>query len=122
MKRCGLAAVAFVLLAGTPAGRAMAQEGLQKARHRHRAHAVLSESAARPLTVNPAPVAPAPPATFEPSLVGQDDADSYGNIAAFNPSPYTTSGTQFPFGLDGVGGFGSDLGFGAGEDGSVYQR
>ena len=46
----------------------------------------------------------------------------YGDIRSFDPEPSVDSGTQLPFGLDGVGGFGSDLGFDAGEDASIYDR
>ena len=46
----------------------------------------------------------------------------YGDVAAYVPAPLIDSGVQFPYGLDGVGGYGSDLGFAAGNDGEVYDR
>lgn len=46
----------------------------------------------------------------------------YGDIRSFDPDPSIDSGRQLPYGLDGVGGFGSDLGFDAGADADVYDR
>ena len=46
----------------------------------------------------------------------------YNDIRLFDPVPSIDSGTQFPYGLDGIGGFGSDLGFNAAEDSHVYDR
>ena len=53
-----------------------------------------------------------------------DDTDRvrYNDIHTFVPNPYTDSGQQFPFGLDGIGGYGSDLGFEAGQDSALYKR
>lgn len=51
-----------------------------------------------------------------------DGNTRYNDIRSFNPAPYVTSGYQFPFGLDGVGGYGDDLGFDAGNSASLYQR
>lgn len=52
----------------------------------------------------------------------QDGPIRYGDIRSFDPDPSVDSATQLPYGLDGIGGFGSDLGFDAGEDASVYVR
>ena len=46
----------------------------------------------------------------------------YGDVRSFNPFPTVTSGTQLPYGLDGIGGFGSDVGFSAGSDSALYDR
>lgn len=63
----------------------------------------------------------------EPDAYGQDDpyADGpvrYNDVRDFSPFPYADSGRQFPFGFDGVGGYGSDLGYNEGQDASVYDR
>ena len=52
----------------------------------------------------------------------QDGPIRYGDIRSFDPDPSVDGGTQLPYGLDGIGGFGSDLGFDAGEHASVYVR
>ncbi len=54
--------------------------------------------------------------------VYQDGPIRYNDIRDFSPSPYTTSGVQFPYGLDGIGGYGSGFGYSAGEDTAVYDR
>ena len=61
---------------------------------------------------------------------GPDDGDNvlvdgpirYGDIHGFSPFPYATSGQQFPYGFDGIGGYGSELGIGAGQNASIYDR
>lgn len=63
--------------------------------------------------------APAP--TDEPGSFFESGT-AYNNIRAFVPDPKTDSGTQLPYGLDGIGGYGSDLGFSAGQDTAVYDR
>lgn len=51
-----------------------------------------------------------------------DGATHYNNVRLFSPVPSVDSGTQLPYGLDGIGGFGSDLGFSAAADARVYDR
>jgi hypothetical protein len=51
-----------------------------------------------------------------------DGATHYNNIRMFDPFPTIDSGTQLPYGLDGIGGYGSDFGFGAAQDARVYDR
>jgi hypothetical protein len=46
----------------------------------------------------------------------------YDSIRTFDPAPYADSGTQFPLGLDGIGGYGSDIGVSAGHDARIYDR
>ena len=58
----------------------------------------------------------------ESGLSGEDGDVAYGDIRRFDPVPYIDSGLQFPYGLDGIGGYGSDLGFEAGQDTAIYQR
>lgn len=64
---------------------------------------------------------------FEVAPTDEDDplfdgATHYNNIRLFDPFPSVDSGTQLPYGLDGIGGFGSDLGFSAAADARVYDR
>lgn len=51
-----------------------------------------------------------------------DGPTRYGDISTFDPVPYIDSGLQYPYGFDGIGGFGSDMGLRAGADASLYQR
>ena len=51
-----------------------------------------------------------------------DGAINYGNVRLFNPVPSIDSGRQLPYGLDGIGGYGSDYGTSAGQDTAVYDR
>ena len=73
----------------------------------------------RALTIN-RPFAP-PFAANEPDPL-EFGSMRYGDVRSFSPFPTITSGTQLPYGLDGVGGFGSDVGFSAGSDATVYDR
>ena len=70
--------------------------------------------AARPLTARPLTVQ----RYFPPS----DDLEVFNHISIFDPVPSVDSGVQLPYGLDGVGGYGSDFGFSAGSDGALYDR
>jgi hypothetical protein len=112
------------VLACSEAGRS--EEARTRAGHRRvHATAFTRQASARSLTVRPPQrgVYANPYVGCDPSsFIGQDDDDAYGNVASFNPAPAITSGVQFPFGLDGVGGYGSDLGFEAGQSETVYQR
>ena len=85
-------------------------------RARHRSIVAPSRTAYRDLTINRAPSA------VDEDDVFNDGETRYNDIASFNPAPAVTSGTQLPFGLDGIGGYGRDLGFAEGQDSSVYQR
>ena len=68
--------------------------------------------AARPLTV-----------TREfPGEAARDAETVYNRITVFNPVPSIDSGVQLPYGLDGIGGYGSDFGFSAASDATVYDR
>lgn len=51
-----------------------------------------------------------------------DSTISYGNVRLFNPVPSIDSGRQLPYGLDGIGGYGSDYGTSAGQDAALYNR
>ncbi len=62
---------------------------------------------------------PAPEANDDPLF---DGATHYNNVRLFDPAPTVDSGTQFPYGLDGIGGYGSDLGLSAAANESVYDR
>ncbi|MDX7950369.1 hypothetical protein P7D22_04150 [Lichenihabitans sp. Uapishka_5] len=71
----------------------------------------------RGLTVTRPPVVPR-----DDEEIYQDGPTRYNNIRDFSPSPYVTSGVQFPYGLDGVGGYGNDLGPSGGDDTALYDR
>lgn len=51
-----------------------------------------------------------------------DGTISYGDVRLFNPVPSIDSGRQMPYGLDGIGGYGSDYGTSAGQDAALYDR
>ena len=112
--------LACVIVTGVSAP-ALSQERPASA---HRKHIHRQSPADRPLTVTrpPESIYAQPYVGGDPDFVGHDPDEVYGNVANFNPEPYVTSGTQFPFGLDGIGGWGSDLGFEAGQSSTVYQR
>jgi hypothetical protein len=129
MKRSFRRAVSSVLFVSvaivlcTEAG--WAEESQTRAGHRRVHVAPTRQASARSLTVRPPrrgayvnPYVGGDPSSF----IGQDDDDAYGHVANFNPAPAITSGVQLPFGLDGIGGYGSDLGFEAGQSESIYQR
>ena len=65
---------------------------------------------------------PEPYVGGDPNFLGQNDEDVYGTVANFNPVPPITSGVQYPYGLDGAGGYGDNLGFEAGQSEQTYQR
>ena len=74
----------------------------------------------RGLTINrPPEIMPLPGGDQD---IYRDGPIRYNDIRDFSPAPYTTSGVQYPYGLDGIGGYGSDLGFGAGQDSALYNR
>jgi hypothetical protein len=85
--------------------------------------------------VQPSGAPPAPyrgltvtrPPVEAPDPYGSDDiyVDGpirYNDIRDFSPVPAIDSGRQFPFGFDGVGGYGSDLGYNEGQDAALYDR
>lgn len=116
--------VLFALAIGTEASAAATQD-LNVHRH-HRAHQPRAEVAVaattvpyRGLTITRPPAAEAGPDDEE---IYQDGPIRYNDVRDFSPSPYTTSGVQVPYGLDGVGGYGSDLDFGGGQDSALYDR
>ena len=82
----------------------------------HHRRAAEARGASYPgLTIRRAPISP-------PDDIYDDGETRYNDIASFNPAPAITSGTQFPYGLDGIGGYGADLGFAEGQDATVYER
>jgi hypothetical protein len=87
--------------------------------HPLRTAAVSSTGTVRSLTI-----IRRPPPTISPDQddIYVDGPIRYNSIRTFDPAPYADSGRQFPFGLDGIGGYGSDLGVDAGHDAAIYDR
>lgn len=113
-----------VVAIGMTVGTAQAQD-VAPLRHRHvrqhRAEIVTTGAPVsyRGLTINRNPEGTAVP---DDQDIYQDGPVRYNDIRDFSPSPYTTSGVQFPFGLDGIGGYGSSLDIGSGQDSALYNR
>lgn len=118
------ACIAGVLIAAfIPSGGAAAQDEtpLRSPRATARVRPVVAVPArARDLTINRRPQNP--DTEGSPDDVYVDGPIRYNSVRTFDPVPYADSGRQFPFGLDGIGGYGSDLGFLAGHDSAVYDR
>ena len=116
--------VLFALAIGAEASAAAAQENTAHRHHRARQSRAVVTLAATPvpyrgLTITRPPAAGTVPDDQE---IYQDGPVRYNDIRDFSPSPYTTSGVQFPYGLDGIGGYGSNLDFGEGQDSALYNR
>lgn len=110
-----------VLGATTMHGRdAEAQTGA--ARHRVARNGAATDASIdyRGLTITrPPDLAPDP---YSPDDTYTDGPIRYNDVHDFSPFPYADSGRQFPYGFDGIGGYGSDLGYNEGQDASVYDR
>ena len=116
------------LLAMFAIGISASGAGAQSVAPRHRGHVpqqraeIVTDGAPvtyRGLTINRTPQGiPVP----DDQDIYQDGPVRYNDIRDFSPSPYTTSGVQYPFGLDGIGGYGSGLEVGSGEDSALYDR
>ena len=119
-----LVSVLLALATGTEASAAATQNANVHRHHRaHLSRAAVAVAATtvpyRGLTVTRPPAAETAPDDQE---IYQDGPVRYNDIRDFSPAPYTTSGVQYPYGLDGVGGYGSDLDFGGGQDSALYDR
>lgn len=104
---------------------AVAQDLKVRQHHHARRHPALVAAASAPvayrgLTISRPPEAA--PSAGDDEEIYQDGPVRYNDVRDFSPAPYATSGVQFPYGLDGIGGYGSDLDFGAGQDTAVYDR
>lgn len=116
------ATLTFVLVGSAVVSSATAAQVGSPARHRV---ARLHPSGAPPVTYRGLTVTRPP--VEAPDSDGSDDiyVDGpirYNDIRDFSPVPAIDSGRQFPFGFDGVGGYGSDLGYNEGQDSTLYDR
>lgn len=126
-----IAAVLAITGAGLSAAAAqdLGRRDIPPGWHIHRVHVVGHRSPAAPRLASDRSLASERSLTVRKPLGAGENGDIfvdggtvYGDVAAFVPAPRIDSGVQFPYGLDGVGGYGSDLGFSAGNDSANYDR
>lgn len=118
-----VAPLLVVAMLGVGAPGAMAQDAASGQHHRIKrvrlVPAPVAPVAYRGLTINRPPVAGR---EDDGDDIYRDGPIRYNDIRDFSPAPYVTSGVEYPYGLDGIGGYGSELGFGAGQDTALYNR
>lgn len=120
-----LAIAPFLVIASIGVGTSVSLAQDAAPGHHHRIKRI------RPAPVPVAPVAYRGLTINRPPIAGPgDDGEDiyrdgpvrYNDIRDFSPAPYVTSGVEYPYGLDGIGGYGSELGFSAGQDTALYNR